>query len=655
MNQLYLVLDYETKCLKKIKQLGGYEYARHPSTRIRCAAWRLGTRESLPHAKTEWHIWWSDDAPHPERLLKLLKNPAIQVVAHNAFFERCVTEFRLGIKIPTRRWTCTAALARSYAFPGSLEGACDALELPVRKDKRGKLLLQRHCFPRRPTKNNPAIWNDDPEGIKELKDYCVTDVDAEVGLFLELPPLSPRERKVWEMDQEMNYRGIQIDRNAVVKLQKLIMKELARLRAEVSEVTKGKVSDATKVAQIRKWLLDHGVDLPNLQKKTIEDALATGKVTGRPKRILELRQAISKTSIKKYPVLEERTRTDGRLRDFLVYHGASPGRWAGAGVQVQNFPRGSIKNTDGAIDDLLTFDRKWVRALYGCPLEAASSALRGMITATPGRRLYAADWNAIEARIDFWLARHDKGLEMFGEGRDIYREMAALIYGVKLKDVTDAQREIGKRAILGCGYNMGWRKFMTTCAQFGVILSPELAQKAVKAYRHHHRKVVEFWGNMERAAITATQNPGKKLFINRVSWLLSGKYLFCELPSGRRLTYYGPKIKFEKTPWGEKRAKLYHWDIHPKTRKWVFTSTYGGKLVENICQGTARDVMVDGMFRVMKAGFDLMITVHDEAVAEHDKPGKLEEFERLLGRVPKWAEGLPLKVKGFESFRYRKG
>lgn len=662
MNRLqkYCVLDYETRSEAvlvsrsgKIPAVGAYEYARHPSTRIRCAAWRTGTRETLKHRRTKgWcpRIGFGSK----EELIRVLKDPSYVIVAHNVFFERMITLFVLGIDVPIERWECSAALSASYALPRKLEGVCDALKLPIRKDPKGKLLIQRHCKPRKPTKKNPSKWNNDPEGLAELLDYCMTDVDAEVGVFLTLNPLSKSEREVWELDQLMNFRGIQVDRAAVTKIQKVITAEIERLTKQVRIVTRGEISEATKRDQAMRWLAREGAALPNLQKKTVNDAIESGKLPERATKFLKLRQSISKTSTAKYWAFEARTRTDSRLRDFQLFRGASTGRFIGTGVQPHNFPRGTLKDPDDAILALLTGDRPYIRALYGDVIEAASSCLRGMITADRGERLYAGDFNAIEARVAFWLARHDDGLALFGEGRDPYREMAAVIYQVRLADVTPAQREVGKRAILGCGYGMGWKKFQSTCKDFGTPVTDQVAKRAVKAYRTQHKKVVNMWYAYERAAIAAVQNPGKRISQNRVTWFLRGKFLFCELPSGRRLTYYDPTIRFEKTPWGEKRPKLYHWDIHPKTKQWVNAGTYGGKLTENIDQATACDLMVAAMLRAEKRRFKVMITVHDEIVASSKKAGRLKEFEDLMAEIPPWARGLPVKVKGFESFRYRK-
>lgn len=672
-DQIYLILDYETRSEAEIGTVGAYEYAKHPSTEIICAAWCVGTRDTI--GKAEIRTW----APIAGRLLgdpkeeargkelnRLLLNPRVMVEAHNAFFERVITEFCLGIKIPIERLSCTAALAASYGFPRNLAGACDALNLPVRKDPKGKLLIRRHCIPRKVTAKNSSKWNNDPEGLAELLDYCATDVKAERGLFLKLKPLPTFERKVWMLDQAMNYRGVRVDRESVLATQKLIQKEIENLTHQVREVTEGKVTEATKRAKALSWLKSEGVELPNLQKKTVEDWIKSQKAESPALKFLKLRQSISRTSTAKYWSFEERTRTDGRLRDFQLYSGAGTGRFVCTGVQLHNFPRGVAKDMSLEIEALKTGNPEWVRSVFGDPMEVASNCLRGMVTADLGKTLYAADYAGIEARVNFWLAGHSEGLELFSEGRDPYREEATGIYGVELHEVTADQREVGKRAFLGLGFEMGFAKFMETCEAFGSPIDEDTARRAVTSYRSNHRPVSLQWRIFERSAIWAVKHPGKVITMNRVSWKLDGKFLFCRLPSGRKLTYYAPAIKYERrskldengkrVEWGDREPRLYYWDTHPKIRnRWVFQPTYGGKLCENLCQSVARELMVSAMLRAEERGFRVMLTVHDEIVVQHQDAGRLSEFEKIMAKNPEWAAGLPTKVKGFESFRYRKG
>lgn len=300
-----------------------------------------------------------------------------------------------------------------------------------------------------------------------------------------------------------------------------------------------------------------------------------------------------------------------------------------------------------------------VRLLYGDPMQIFASILRGIIVAPKGRKLYCADYAAIEARVVFWLADHKDGLDAFALGRPIYEEMAAEIYSKLLSEVTKSERELGKRAVLGCGFNMGHLKFRETCKQQANIdISEELAKVAVNMYRTKHVPVVRLWSNIERAAIAATKNPGKRYTINHTAWWVKDRFLWCRLPSGRCIAYRDPTVRQELPRWGgnEKRPVLYHWSVDPKTHQWVNGGTYGGRLVENITQAVARDVMAEAMLRCKPKGYDIVLTVHDEILAECDEGlGAIDEFCNLVSELPPWATGLPVKAEGWTGYRYKKG
>lgn len=303
----------------------------------------------------------------------------------------------------------------------------------------------------------------------------------------------------------------------------------------------------------------------------------------------------------------------------------------------------------------------WLGTLYGDPMSVFSSLLRSMIVAPKGYVLDVADYAAIEARVLFWVAKHADGIKAFKDGRKLYEELATDIFNVPLPKVTTDQRFVGKQATLGCGYGMGFKKFEDTCRQLGQEVSEELAQTAVRTYREKHKPVVKLWSNLERAAVAAIQNPGKKYSINYTSWYVSGDFLWCQLPSGRRLAYYGPRVAMEPPKWdrhGEKRPRVYHWGVDSRTRKWCESPTYGGKLTENVVQAISRDLMGEAMLRIEAHGaWRIVLSVHDELVAERDlrrKDASTELFCKLMATVPDWAEGAPVKVEGWSGLRYRK-
>lgn len=666
--QIYCILDYETYSEADLKKAGAFEYSVHPTTEILCAAWRIGTREGLATAKTEAWAPTDDSYGNLGTLFQALMNPSVILLAHNAYFEQVITRNVFATKymyskkkelqsIPSARWVCTASLAAALALPRNLAGAAEALKLPVQKDMEGNRLIMKWCKPKKPTLKNPSTRCDDAAEFKRIIEYCKTDIGAEVGVFLATPSLTAKERAVWILDQKINLRGFLVDRPLVEKILRMIEIETTELNRKTTDLTFGMPKSANQRAGILAWLEDEGVYLPDLRRKTVEDALQSGEVQGRVKQMLELRLATSKTSTAKYQAFEMRSRHDSRLRDNLVYHTASTGRWGGAGVQPQNFPRGTIKDSVLACSVLADEDLEFVRACYGDPMSAFSSCLRGMIVTPQGKTLDVADYAAIEARVLFWVAKHEAGLQAFRDGRDLYREQATSIFGVTMEQVNSYQRFVGKSVILGAGYSMGWEKFMDSCKQQGQVVSEDLAKAAIAAYRTVHKPVVNLWNSIERAAVTATQNPGKKYTINRTAWFMHRDFLFCELPSGRRLAYHRPRVAFEQTPWGDRRPVLYHWGVAPLSRKWVEAKTYGGRLTENVVQAIARDLMAEAMLRIEAKGpWEIVLSVHDELVAERNLGSSAtnDDFCKLMAALPDWAEGLPVKVEGWAGTRYRK-
>ena len=661
-----MILDYETRSRADLKKVGAFEYSVHKSTRILCAAWRIGTRENVKQAPIK--TWSPFLGQSPDELISALLDPSINIEAHNALFEQVITMNVLSRYVSDRRqfqllglspekYGCTAVLAATHGLPRNLEGACLALELPVQKDMDGRKLILKYCKPRKPTKNDPRVWHNSRKDLLRIIQYCISDVEAETHLFLALPPLIAREREAWILDQKMNLRGFRIDREMVETSLQMIETEVGVLTQEVQRITNGEVQRATQRARLLAWLKKNGILFPDLKAKTVEDALGVqGLLSDEIRLLLIARQAASKTSTKKYTAFEMRSRFDCRIRDFQIFHLAHTGRWGGAGVQPHNFPRGIPINTPLAVEIIKeTKDLDNLRMLYGEPMQVFASCLRAVIVPDARHTLYVADYAAIEARVLFWVAKHQDGIDAYHTGRDLYRELATVIYGVDLDDVTKEMREVAKRALLGCGYGMGVKKFFATCEQFGQPVPIELAERAVAAYRQAHALVPELWSNLEKAAIAAVRNPGKKYSINRTTWFVRGKFLYCQLPSGRRLAYYKPTVRWEPTPWGEKRPVLFTWGVNGVTKKFENDRTWGGALTENVVQAIARDLLAEAILRIEKAGYTVLFSVHDEIVAQKkDGEGDLNEFENLMAEVPTWGAECPVRVEGWHGPRYRK-
>jgi DNA polymerase len=675
MSQLYLVADFETRSEADLKKVGAWEYSCHPSTEILCVSWRVGTKEELRKASVHsWSPFLDQRLCSPVRhFIELLLTDEIILVAHNALFEQVITKNvlhkyasgtaaqKLRVISPSR-WLCTGALAATHALPRNLEGVGKALDLPIQKDLEGHKLMLKLCKPRKLHKGEKStgkpVYHNSLSDLRRLIQYCETDVRAETEILLSLSEPIPQERALWELDQVMNLRGFHVDRPLVATALELIDEETRILLAQVKQLTNGEVEKATQRDRVLKWLKARGILLPNLQAKTVADALNTpGLLDENARQLLIARQAASKTSNKKYNAFESRSRFDSRVRDFQVFHAASTGRWGGAGVQPQNFPRGIPISSKVAIEIIKEgADLDTLRLIYGEPLNVLSTCLRGVITATPGCELFCADYAAIEARVLFWLAGHEAGLQAFRDKQDLYKLMAMVIYNrASIEDVTKPEREIGKRAILGLGYGMGRKKFFETCKQFGQDVPVELAERAVNAYRDTHHFVPTLWKNLEKAAIQAVQRPGFRVCVNKTQWFMRDMFLYCQLPSGRRLAYPKPSIRYEENSWGQKMPRLYTWGVNGTTKQWEESAIWGGVACENVTQAVARDLLGAAMLRMQPKGYTLLFSVHDEIVAEREKgTGSLKEFEALMAKIPKWAEGCPINVEGWKDERYRK-
>jgi DNA polymerase len=357
----------------------------------------------------------------------------------------------------------------------------------------------------------------------------------------------------------------------------------------------------------------------------------------------------------------------------MRYHAASTGRWGGQGIQPHNYPRKCPKDRKGldepgeamerACQRVLTGDYELMCMLYGRDniMSLLSSVLRGTITAAPGHELLASDYSSIEARGTFWVSGHTEGLEVFrridaGEmpGQDIYTWQASKIHGRTIYKEDDQERQDGKVVVLGCGYQMGGPKLSSYAAKMGVEISEERGAELVAAYRETNWPVKNFWYDQQKAAIAAVRKPGRVVRHGRISWKVHGRFLHCRLPSGRLLSYFDPRVEIVETDWG-KRPQIQFWGVDTNTRQWCLTSTYGGKLTENIVQALCRDIMAEAMIRVEAAGYPIILTVHDEIISEVRKGfGSLEEFNALLSQRPKWADGFPITADGWRSKRYRK-
>jgi DNA polymerase len=669
-----------------LKKSGSWCYGLDPTTEVLCLAFHLPS-----WAKDDVALWHPAfpqlDIPeglegnHPDALRDLFKwvmNGGL-VEAHNAWFERGLWQ---NIMVPRygwstighSQWRCSAAKAAAHAIPRGLDDALAAMKLRVRKDDTGHKVMQKMTKPRKPRKAEieawtaahgkarmPRLYHETLEQMVALWDYCMQDVVAEVALSAALPDLSDDEQDYYLMDQTINERGFRLDKDAITTALHLLDHEAKRLNGELKMLTKGKVQRATQRDRMKLWFAKEGLHLEDTQAATLDSYLAPEcqtPLSPRTKRGLEIVRALGRSSTAKYETMRHWLCLDQRAHGGLLYHGASTGRWTGVGIQPHNFVRGTIKDMSAVWDTLLTRDIEQIQIAYPNLMEVLSHALRGAIVAAPGKQLYVADFAAIEARVLLWVAGDETGLDIFRSGRDIYLDMAASIYGYACtKESRPQERQLGKVAILGLGYQMGPAKFVDAVKKMaGIDISEDLAHQTVDAYREKYWRVKQLWTDQEVAAIWAVQHPDKPSVCGKVTWQMGGKFLYCTLPSGRNLAYPYPQVKQRKTPWDEWKSALTFMGVNPLNRQWQSQQTYGGCLVENIVQGLARDLMAAAMARCEASGvYQPVLSVHDEAVCEaHPILGDVHFFERLVSEVPDWAAGLPVAAEAWTGPRYRK-
>lgn len=640
------------------------------------------------------------------------------VEAHNAWFERGIWTNILAPRfgwplIDHRQWRCSAAKGATHALPRALGDVADALMLAVRKDEEGHALMKKLAVPRKPKKSDhlawrvqhdagpcpqckgkktykrkpcdrcgatgqlthpvesvpplPTLWHESREEFERLFAYCKVDVLAEESVSSALPDLSPAETDLYLLDQRMNERGFQLDEDAVDAALVLIEKETVRLNKQLMTITGGRVERATQRARLVAWLAERGVVLENTQAQTITDTLASATLTDPIARFaLKLLQELGRSSTSKYQRMLDWKCADGRVRGGLLYHGAATGRWSGAGVQPHNFVRGTLKvSQDKLWSWLKTGDPDAIRLLkddrghpVGSVMLALANGLRGAICAPPGCVIYVADYAAIEARVLLWLA-DDPHVEIFHRNEDIYLDMAGQIYKHPCnKQDHPQERQLGKATILGCGYGMGPEKFVSAAATYGVTIDDEFSRDVVYTYRRTYADVVTLWYAQEEAAIAAVMAHGKPVECGKVTWYVergARRFLYAELPSGRRLAYAYPQVQGGMTRRGWKNQLTFK-SVSATTHQWQRQRTYGGMIVENLVQAIARDIMADAMLRCEETGiYRPVLSVHDELISEADEgAGDLKEYEGLLATPPVWAPDCPIAAEGWVGTRYRK-
>ena len=665
--QDFISIDFESRSTVDLRRTGVYPYAAHPETDLWCMAYALG--------QGEVQLWLPGD-PVPGEVTYALEK-GYDFRAWNAQFERIMWR-QIGTPsygfpvVNNERWVDTAAEAAAMSLPRGLGRAAEVLKTEHQKDEGGHRLMLQLAKPRRQRKGGPPVWWDDPGKLAKLYAYCQQDVETERAIAYKLRALSPIETAIYNLDQQANDRGVLIDTELVSALQTLASEAVERANVRLVELTNGAVEAVTNPQNILRWIQAAGVPLEDLTKQTVAEALK-GDLEDRIREVLTIRAEAGKTSVKKLDAMERCLGKDSRARGLLLYHGAGTGRWSGKLIQPQNFPRPSVDEPEQYIDQVLAGDYDGL-ALEHPVMEIVSSLLRSCFISAPGTRFMCADFASIEGHVTAWLAEQESGMMS-------YEEMAGAIYDMDPADVSEDsdERRVGKESVLGGGFGMGWKKFQSRVqAQTGIVLDDEQALRVIDTYRARNYPIVKLWHALERAALRAVRHPGMVVSAGRndcIKYVVRGQFLWCILPSGRPLAYALPRI--EQYVWGRvgsvtsKQPMRYQpkgfapdalpedaveiSTVNSMTKHWVRRSLYGGLQTENVVQAIARDLMATAMLRVEEAGYPVLLTVHDEVLAEvPNDHGNLAEFNALMSERPAWCQNMPLEVEGWEGPRYRK-
>ena len=631
-------IDFETRSAVDLRKTGVYKYAADPSTDIWCMAYKAP---------------WSDDVlvwqPGDERDIYLEDwiMAGGLLSAWNANFERTIwNEVMVGRyqwpETRIKQWRCTMAQASAMGLPRSLGQAAAVLGVEEQKDKTGAALMLRMARPRKVNADGSYTWWDTKDKLEALVAYCRQDVRTELSVAETLNEMPDSERRLYQLDQRINDRGVALDVDLVHRVKALAENARVEIDAEIQRLTKGQVKAATNAMELTAWLNAHGIRAKSVDKQTVGRLLSFDRMHPVIREVLKLRQNGAKSSTAKYDAMLHAVNEDGRMRGLLVYHGAATGRWSGKLVQPQNFPRPQKKQDE--LDEIIAKLKAGEDVSeHGAGTVLASDLLRSMLVAEDGHRLMFADYSAIEARVLAWVAGQDDLVETFRKGGDVYKDMASAIYNVDVAQVTDNQRQIGKMASLGCGFGMGGKRFAEQCASMGIKVDEDEAKRIVAVYREKNNRIAQYWRDIEQEFVEMVKGAGR---VGTVG---------LPLPSGRSLTYHNPRIIQRETPWGEMRDTAQVDTLNSVTRQWVSQIIWGGLLTENVVQATARDLMATAMMALEVKGYNVILSVHDEIISEvPDDFGSLDEMIDIMTQVPAWAQGCPINAEGKEGKRYRK-
>lgn len=654
----HLSIDIETYSSVDIKKSGMYKYALSDDFQILLFAYSVnfGEVKIIDLAKGEIL---------PEVIISALNDKNIIKHAYNAPFEWwCLNQ--AGYKTEIEQWRDTMFHGLYCGYTAGLGATGTAIGLPQdkKKDTTGKALIKLFCVPCKPTKKNGGrlrnLPHHEPEKWELFKNYCIQDVVTETEIYKRLSnfPVPQEEQDLWVLDQKINAYGVKIDTELVRGALNINNVITAELTEEAVQITK--LDNPNSAAQLGNWLKEKtGQDIENLQKGTVSELI--GSLEDKEAvRVLEIRQELAKTSIKKYVAMEEAICPDGRIRGLLQFYGANrTGRWAGRLVQVQNLPRNYLETLDYAREIVKSQDADFLKLVYGNVSDTLSQLIRTAFIPSEGHKFVVADFSAIEARVIAWLAGEQWRQEVFATHGKIYEASASQMFGVPIELIKKgnpeyALRQKGKVAELALGYG-GSSGALIAMGALDMGLEEKELPDVVRRWRNANKRITDLWYGIENAVIKLmetgeTQGLKGIVFSREIDLIYGQDFLTIKLPSGRKLFY--PKPHLKENRFGSNA--LHYFGVNQTTKKWEVQETYGGKLVENIVQAISRDCLAVTLKRLEAEGLQTVMHIHDEAVIDADPNADLDKVCELMGQPIEWAPGLLLKAAGFESSYYMK-
>ena len=642
-------IDIETYSSNDLKSCGVYKYVEAPDFTILLFAYSVdrGPVTCCDFAQGE---------TLPENVVEALRDPGVVKTAFNAAFERvCISHYFGWPLMDPAQWRCTMVRAARMGLPLSLGQCGEVLRLADGKMKEGAALIRYFSVPNRGKRHLPA---DAPDRWEVFKKYCIRDVEVEQAILakvrrLEIPAF---DEELYTVDQRINDRGVMIDAQMVANAARFDDDYKAELLKEAQQISG--MENPNSPAQIKQYIHQAtGLPIQSLNKKDLDDIEKQLKYWPKPRRVLEIRREMGKTSNKKYPAMLQCVCQDGRIHGLLQFCGAArTGRWAGRLVQIQNLPQNHLQDLDYARQLVKAGDLADFELNYSNPTQVLSELIRTAFIAKPGCTFHVCDFSAIEARVIAWIAGENWVLDVFRQGGDIYCATASQMFGVPVeKHGANAElRQKGKIAVLALGYgggigaleNMGGSKMGLTERE-----EKEIIQK----WRDANPRIVKFWATVEAAAMKALKT-GESTTIHRgIEVAKRWGMLTITLPSGRIVCYPRARIGTEYgDSWRGDHEIIEYEGLNQTTKKWEAIRTYGGKLTENIVQSVARDILGIVILRAEAAGLKIVFHIHDEIVVEAEPGQTLEDVTAIFSQPIDWCKDLPLKGAGYTTPYYLK-